>query len=43
MGIEPALGNNYAVEEEDTGAFLQADFSIELFGRGCAAMPACAT
>jgi len=34
MGIEPALGNNYAVEEVDEGAFLQADFSTEVFGRG---------
>jgi TonB-dependent receptor len=34
LGIEPALGNNYSVEEVDTGAFLQADFSTELFGRG---------
>jgi iron complex outermembrane recepter protein len=34
MGIEPALGNNYAVEEQDKGAFLQADFQLELFGRG---------
>ena len=34
MGIEPALGNNYAVEEVDQGIFVQADFSAELFGRG---------
>lgn len=34
MGIEPAVGNNFAVEEVDSGAFLQADFSTEVFGRG---------
>lgn len=26
MGIEPALGNNNAIKEEDSGAFLQLDF-----------------
>jgi TonB-dependent receptor len=34
LGIEPATGNNFTVEEQDTGGFLQADFNGELFGRG---------
>jgi len=33
LGIEPALGNNYSIEEEDLGGFVQADFKFELFGR----------
>lgn len=32
VGIEPALGNNYEIEEEDLGGFVQADFSTEVFG-----------
>ena len=32
LGIEPALGNTYNIEEEDTGVFVQGDFSTELFG-----------
>jgi len=31
LGIEPALGNNAAVQEDDTTAFIQADFDTELF------------
>jgi iron complex outermembrane recepter protein len=34
MGIEPALGNNYFVEEDDKGFFLQADFKFDLGLRG---------
>ncbi|HEY6125861.1 MAG TPA: TonB-dependent receptor, partial [Steroidobacteraceae bacterium] len=30
MGIEPALGNNNEVEEDDLGAYIQGDFSYEL-------------
>jgi iron complex outermembrane recepter protein len=33
LGIEPALGNNFSVDEEDTGAYVQADFSTFLFDR----------
>jgi iron complex outermembrane recepter protein len=33
LGIEPALSNNYSVEEEDLGGFVQADFKTEVFGR----------
>jgi len=33
MGMEPALGNNYDVEEDDLGFYLQGDFSFELGGR----------
>jgi TonB-dependent receptor len=33
LGIEPALGNNYTIEEEDIGGYVQADFKTELFGR----------
>jgi iron complex outermembrane receptor protein len=29
MGIEPALGNNYEVEETDLGAYVQGDFRFE--------------
>lgn len=32
-GIETALSNNYSIEEEDLGGFVQADFRTELFGR----------
>jgi TonB-dependent receptor len=30
MGIEPALGNNYNVEEDDLGAYVQGDFKFEM-------------
>jgi TonB-dependent receptor len=30
MGIEPVLGNNNQVEEDDLGAFVQGDFNFEL-------------
>lgn len=33
LGIEPALGNNYTIEEEDTGGYVQADFKTEVAGR----------
>jgi TonB-dependent receptor len=33
MGIETALGNNYQVEEDDLGFYLQGDFSFELGSR----------
>jgi iron complex outermembrane receptor protein len=33
MGIEPALGNNNEIEEEDLGLFVQGDFNFELGGR----------
>lgn len=29
LGIEPALGNNFSVDEEDTGGFLQASWNTE--------------
>jgi len=32
MGIQPALGNNASIEEEDTGGYVQADFETELLG-----------
>lgn len=32
MGIEPALGNNREVEEENTSAFVQADFEADVLG-----------
>ncbi|MEZ5972683.1 MAG: TonB-dependent receptor [Hyphomonadaceae bacterium] len=32
MGIEPALGNNFSVSEEDRGAYVQADWSTEIGG-----------
>jgi TonB-dependent receptor len=32
MGIEPALGNNFSISEEDRGAFVQADWSTEIAG-----------
>lgn len=33
LGIEPALGNNYQVEEDDLGFYVQGDFSFDLGGR----------
>jgi iron complex outermembrane recepter protein len=33
LGPELALGNNFFVEEEDLGGFVQADFRTEVFGR----------
>jgi iron complex outermembrane recepter protein len=33
VGIEPVLGNNYTIEEEDTGGYVQADFRADIFGR----------
>jgi iron complex outermembrane receptor protein len=33
LGIEPVLNNNYSIEEEDTGGFVQADFRTEVLGR----------
>ncbi len=30
MGIQPVLGNNNEVEEDDLGAYLQGDFNFEL-------------
>ncbi len=33
LGPELALSNNYFVEEEDIGGFVQADFKTELMGR----------
>lgn len=33
LGIEPALGNNYTIEEEDTGGYVQADFKTDVWGR----------
>jgi iron complex outermembrane receptor protein len=32
MGIEPSIGNNRSVQEEDTGAFVQANVDTELAG-----------
>lgn len=32
MGIEPAVGNNRSVAEEDIGAFLQFDFTTDALG-----------
>ncbi len=32
LGIEPILGNNYSVEEKDSGAFVQVDFKTMLGG-----------
>ncbi len=44
LGIEPALGNNYNIEEEDTGGYVQADFKTECARIGrCAPTWACAT
>lgn len=34
LGIEPALGNNFQVDEEDIGGYVQADFKTEMWGRG---------
>lgn len=33
LGIEPVLGNNFSIDEEDTGAYVQADFNTFLFDR----------
>lgn len=33
LGIEPVLNNNYKIEEEDTGGFVQADYKTEVMGR----------
>ena len=33
LSITPALGNNNTVEEEDTGGYVQLDWSAEMFGR----------
>jgi iron complex outermembrane recepter protein len=33
VGIEQVLGNNFTVEEEDLGAYVQADFKTELLDR----------
>jgi TonB-dependent receptor len=33
LGIEPALGSNYNIEEEDTGGYVQADFNTSVFDR----------
>ncbi len=32
LGIEPALGNNFTIEEEDRGAYIQADWNTEIAG-----------
>ncbi|MGE0741955.1 MAG: TonB-dependent receptor [Hyphomonadaceae bacterium] len=32
MGIEPALGNNYSVEEEDFGGYVQLEWDAEIAG-----------
>ncbi len=32
MGIQPALGNNYSVSENDFAGYVQADFETEWFG-----------
>ena len=32
MGIEPALGNNFDIHEEDRGAWVQADWDTEIAG-----------
>ena len=33
MGIQPALGNNNEIEEDDLGLWLQGDFSFDVGGR----------
>ncbi|HEY5546640.1 MAG TPA: TonB-dependent receptor, partial [Gemmatimonadaceae bacterium] len=33
MGIEPALGNNATIKEEDTGGWVQFDWNVEMLGR----------
>jgi TonB-dependent receptor len=33
LGIEPVLNNNYTIEEEDIGGFVQADWRTEVMGR----------
>ena len=32
LGIEPALGNNFTIEEEDRGGYVQADWRTEIGG-----------
>ena len=32
IGIEPALGNNFKIEEEDRGGYIQADWNAEFGG-----------
>ncbi|MCX7359267.1 MAG: TonB-dependent receptor [Alphaproteobacteria bacterium] len=32
MGIEPALGNNFTIQEEDRGGYVQADWNTEIAG-----------
>lgn len=32
MGIEPALGNNFSIEEEDRGGYVQAAWNTEIAG-----------
>jgi TonB-dependent receptor len=32
MGIEPSLGNNQSVDEDDTGMYLQLDFGFDALG-----------
>ena len=43
LGIEPALGNNYAIEEEDTAASCRPTSRPNLGARRCAATSACVT
>jgi iron complex outermembrane receptor protein len=33
MGIQPSLGNNNEIEEDDLGAYIQGDFNFDLGGR----------
>ena len=33
LGIEPALSNNFLIDEKDTGGFVQADMTTDVFGR----------
>jgi iron complex outermembrane recepter protein len=33
MGIQPALGNNNEIEEDDLGVFVQGDFTFDVGGR----------
>jgi outer membrane receptor protein involved in Fe transport len=33
MGIQPSLGNNNEIEEDDLGAYIQGDFKFDLGGR----------
>jgi TonB-dependent receptor len=32
LGIQPALGNNFLIEEQDSGGYVQADWSTEIGG-----------